>query len=74
KVQDTLLLQAIQEGFVNDEAVAFDATHFESRDRGVAKEKKPKAEPKKRGRKTKAEKEIYDKKKQEEEAQKSLYE
>jgi transposase len=74
KVQDTLLLQAIQEGFVNDEAVAFDATHFESRDRGVAKEKKPKPEPKKRGRKTKAEKEIYDKKKQEEEAQKSLYE
>ncbi|MCM3432692.1 IS5/IS1182 family transposase, partial [Brevibacillus invocatus] len=58
KVQDTLLLQAIQEGFVDDEAVAFDATHFESRDRGVAKEKKTKAEKKKRGRKTKAEKEI----------------
>ncbi|QOS97246.1 transposase [Brevibacterium sp. JNUCC-42] len=74
KVQDKLLLQAIQEGFIGDEAIAIDATHFESRDRGVAKEKKTKPELKKRGRKSKAEKDIYDKQKQEKEAQKSLYE
>ncbi|PUA38388.1 hypothetical protein C8Z91_14480 [Paenibacillus elgii] len=74
KVQDKLLIQAIQEGFIDDEAVAIDATHFESRDRGIAKEKKTKPEPKKRGHKSKTEKEIYDKQKQEEEAQKSLYE
>ncbi|QOS99863.1 transposase [Brevibacterium sp. JNUCC-42] len=40
----------------------------------MAKEKKTKPELKKRGRKSKAEKDIYDKQKQEKEAQKSLYE
>ena len=57
-VQDSLLLQAIQEGFVCDESVAIDATHFESRDRSTPQEKKPKQEPKKRGRKPKAEQEA----------------
>ncbi|QOS99862.1 transposase [Brevibacterium sp. JNUCC-42] len=32
KVQDKLLLQAIQEGFIGDEAITIDAAHFESRD------------------------------------------
>lgn len=73
-MKNELLLHAIQEGFIEDEALAIDATHFESRDRAKTEEKKPKPEPKKRGRKTKAEKESYDKQKQEEEAQKTLFE
>jgi transposase len=31
-VKNHILLQAIQEGFVDDDVVAIDATHFESRD------------------------------------------
>jgi transposase len=73
-VKSQLLLQAIQEGFVDDDAVAIDATHFEARDQAKSEEKKPKPEPKKRGRKTKAEKEAYDKQKQEQEAQQTLFE
>ncbi|MEW9673919.1 transposase, partial [Ammoniphilus sp. 3BR4] len=73
-MKNQLLLQAIQEGFVEDDGVAIDATHFESRDRAKAEEKKPKSEPKKRGRKSKAEKEAYDKQKQEEKAQQTLFE
>jgi transposase len=74
EMQNQILLQAIQEGFVEDDAVAIDATHFEARDRAKAQEKKPKPEPKKRGRKSKADKEAYEKQKQEEEGQQSLYE
>ena len=73
-VQDSLLLQAIQEGFVCDEVVAIDATHFESRDRSTPQEKKPTHEPKKRGRKPKAEQEAYQLEVQERENQKSIYE
>jgi transposase len=73
-VKNHILLQAIQEGFVDDDAVAMDATHFESRDQAKTEEKKPKPEPKKRGRKTKAEKEAYDTQKQEQEAQQTLFE
>ncbi|GAA3332822.1 hypothetical protein GCM10020331_094430 [Ectobacillus funiculus] len=62
-VQETLLLQAIQEGFITDDVVAIDATHFESRDQSTPQEKKPKAEPKKRGRKPKAEQEVFQKEK-----------
>lgn len=74
RLKKHVLIQAIQEGFVDDEAVSFDATHFESRDQAKSEEKKPKPEPKKRGRKTKAEKEADDKQKQEQEAQKTLFE
>ncbi|GAA3313505.1 hypothetical protein GCM10020331_003790 [Ectobacillus funiculus] len=42
-VQETLLLQAIQEGFITDDVVAIDATHFESRDQSTPQEKKPKS-------------------------------
>lgn len=73
-LKSQLLLQAIQEGFVDYDAVAVDATQFESRDQAKSEEKKPKPEPKKRGRKTKAEKEACDKQKQEQEAQQSLFE
>lgn len=74
EVQETLLLQAIQEGFITDEVVAIDATHFESRDQSTPQEKKPKAEPKKRGRKPKAEQEAFQKEKQERDEQKTVYE
>lgn len=52
-INDSTLLQAIEEGFVQDENVAVDACHFEARDQAPAKEKKAKPVPKKRGRKRK---------------------
>lgn len=64
-IKSQLLLQAIQEGFVDDEVTFVDATHFESRDRAKSEKKKSKPKPKKRGRKSKAEKEAYDKLKRE---------
>jgi len=73
-VQETVLLQAIQEGSVDDDVVSFDATHFESRDRATPQEKKPKTEPKKRGRKPKAEQKAYQQEKQERDGQKTIYE
>src|SRR5690625_5117593 len=59
EVKEKLILQAIQEGFITDDTVAIDATHFEARDKAPTKEEKPKAEPKKRGRKPKAEREQW---------------
>jgi transposase len=73
-IKDSILLQAIEEGFVDDENAAIDATHFEARDHAPAQEKKPKPEPKKRGRKKKEEKEQYDQQKREEELNKTLFE
>ncbi|MED3563162.1 hypothetical protein [Bacillus xiapuensis] len=73
-VQDSLLLQAIQEGLVCDEALAIDETHFESRDSSTPQEKKPNHKPKKRGRKPKAEQEAFQLEVQEKENQKSIYE
>lgn len=55
-INDITLIQAIEEGFVQDENIAVDACHFEARDQAPAKEKKAKPEPKKRGRKRKEEK------------------
>lgn len=73
-IGDSILLQAIQEGFVDDENVAIDASYYEARDRASIQEKKPKPEPKRRGRKKKEEKEQYDLKKREEETNKPLFE
>src|SRR5690625_4222044 len=56
-----------------DDTVAIDATHFEARDRASSKEKKPKRNPKKRGRKPKAEREQWLKKQAEKEANLSIY-
>lgn len=57
---ETLLHQAIMEGFITDDTVAIDASHFEARDQAPPKEEeKPKSEPKKRGRKSKAEREQW---------------
>jgi transposase len=59
KVQEILLRQALTEGFLIDDTVAIDATHFEARDQAPAKEEKSKVPPKKRGRKSKAERERW---------------
>ena len=52
EVQENLLIQAITEGFISDDAMAIDATHFEARDQAPPKEEKPEVKPKKRGRKS----------------------
>lgn len=57
KVQDHTLRMAIQEGFITDDTAAHDASHFEARDQAPLKEEKLKTEPKKRGRKSKEERE-----------------
>lgn len=73
-IDHSTLLQAIEEGFVQDENVAIDACHFEARDRAPDLENQAKPEPKKRGRKRKEEKEQYNQQKLEEEQNKPLYE
>lgn len=74
KSQEKVVLQAITEGFIIDDTVAIDATHFEARDQAPAKEEKPKTEPKKRGRKSKEEREQWLKEQAEKEANLPLYE
>ncbi|PWA12480.1 IS1182 family transposase [Pueribacillus theae] len=74
RVQETLLHQAITEGFITDNTVAIDATHFEARDQAPPKEEKPKTEPKKRGRKSKEEREQWLIEKAEREASLPLFE
>src|SRR5690625_5293118 len=74
EVKERLILQAIKEGIITDDTVAIDATHFEARDQAPTKEEKPKAEPKKRGRKPKAEREQWLKEQAEKEASLPLYE
>src|SRR5690625_5211444 len=74
KVQGRLVLQAIKEGYIIDDTIAIDATHFEARDQIPPKEEKPKPEPKKRGRKLKAEREQWLKEQSEKEANLSIYE
>jgi len=57
-MQDSLIQVAMIEGFLNDEQLAIDATHFESCDAAKPSEKKEPA-PQKRGRKTKEEHESW---------------
>jgi transposase len=57
--QETLLHQAITEGFITDETAAIDATHFNAKDQAPPKEERPITEPKKRGRKSKEEREQW---------------
>ncbi len=73
KAQEKVVLQAIAEGFIIDDTVAIDATHFEARDQAPLKEEKPKPEPKKRGSKSKEEREQWLKEKAEKEANMPLY-
>jgi transposase len=72
--QETLLYQAISEGFITDDTAAIDATHFEARDQAPPKEEKPKDEPQKRGRKSKEEREQWLIEKAEREASLPLFE
>src|SRR5699024_9147464 len=74
KVQEKLVFQANKEGYIIDDTIAIDATHFEARDQTPPKQDKPKSEPKKRGRKPKAEREQWLKEKAEKEANLPIYE
>jgi len=74
QIQERILLQALNEGFITDDTVAIDATHIEARDQAPAKQEQSKPEPKKRGRKSKEEREAWLQHKQEEESQKPIYE
>src|SRR5699024_4621095 len=71
---EKVVLQAIEEGFIADDTVAIDATHFEARDQAPQKEEKTKPEPKKRGRKSKEERDEWLKEQAEKEANLPLYE
>ncbi|MCT1902554.1 transposase [Oceanobacillus sojae] len=72
---ESVTLAAVTEGFIVDEVIAIDATHFEARDKASAKkEEKSETTPKKRGRKSKEEREQYLKDQAEKEANLPLYE
>ncbi|CEI82128.1 Transposase DDE domain protein [Oceanobacillus oncorhynchi] len=72
---ESVTLAAVTEGFIVDEVIAIDATHFEARDKAPAKkEEKSETTPKKRGRKSKEEREQYLKDQAEKEANLPLYE
>jgi len=76
--QNDLIYQAFQEGFIDGEAVAIDATHLEARDRKPDKKKEEEVPveqvPKKRGRKPKAEREKWLKEQQELEENRPVFE
>ena len=74
KELEKVILQAIKEGYITDDTIAIDATHFEARDQAPPKEEKPKAEPKKRGRKPKEKRDEWLKEQAEKEANLPLYE
>lgn len=76
--QNDLVWQAFQEGFIDGNTVAIDATHIEARDRKPDKKKKEeipvKQASKKRGRKPKEEREKWLKEQQELEANRPVFE
>ena len=73
QAQEQVIEQALEEGFITDDTVAIDATHFEARDQAPPKQEKEKPSPKKRGRKTKAERNQWLREQAEKEANKPLY-
>jgi len=77
-IQNELVSQAFQEGFIEGDVVAIDATHIEARDRKPEKKKEKEApvkqSSKKRGRKPKAEREKWLKEQQKLEANRTLFE
>lgn len=77
-IQNEMVSQAFQEGFIEGDVVAIDATHIEARDRLPEKKKDEdapvKQSPKKRGRKPKAEREKWFKEQQEREENQPLFE
>jgi transposase len=75
--QSDLVYQAFQEGFIDAECVAIDATHIEARDRKPDKKKEevPSTQtPQKRGRKPKTEREKWLKEQQEMEENRPIFE
>lgn len=59
EVQEQIIKQAILEGFIIDDTIAIDSTHFEAKDKAPKSEKKENLPKKKRGRKSKEEKEKF---------------
>src|SRR5699024_11889943 len=74
RAQERVILQAIEEGFIMDDTIAIDATHFEARDQAPSKTEQEKPTPKKSGRKPKAEREQWLKEKADKEANLPIYE
>ncbi len=75
EINSQIILDAINEEFIKDVNIAIDSGHFEARDQAPSKkEEKPKILPKKRGRKSKAEREHWLKEKEAEEAALSIFE
>ncbi|MEQ6391320.1 IS1182 family transposase [Bacillaceae bacterium S4-13-58] len=74
KEKEKIVLQAIAEGFIVDDTVAIDATHFEARDQAPPKKEETKPNQRKRGRKSKEEREQWLKEQGEKEANLPLYE
>src|SRR5690606_28643850 len=72
--QEILIHQSITRGFITDDTVGIGATHFETKDQRHPKEEQPKIEPKKRGRKSKEEREQWMIEKAEREANLPLFE
>src|SRR5699024_4547940 len=73
RAQQQAIDRAIEEGFITDDKMAMDAKHFEACDHAPPKQKKEKPGPKKRGQKTKAEREQWPQKQAEKEANRPLY-
>lgn len=73
QAQEQVIEQALKEGFIPDDTVAIDATHFEARDQAPPKQEKEKPAPKKRGRKSQAERDQWLREQAEKEANKPLY-
>lgn len=73
RAQERIILKAIEEGFIIDDTIAIDATHFEARDKVPSKTTQEKPKTKKRGRKSKADREQWLKEKAEKEANLPLY-
>ncbi|WP_391559527.1 transposase [Robertmurraya sp.] len=75
EINSQIILDAIDEGFISDANIAIDSGHFEARDQAPAKkEDVVKEPPKKRGRKSKAEREQWLKEKEAREASLSIFE
>lgn len=73
RMHDELIQSAFTEGFLDDEHLGFDATHFESRDASKPSEK-IETPPKKRGRKSKEERAAWLAEQAEIEANQTTYE
>ena len=69
-----LVLSAMNEGFIADDAIAIDTTHVQARDQAPQKKTKPIKVPKKRGRKSKTEQATLQEQNATEDGAKGIYE